>query len=94
MNDSIPSIQSRKPSREELETMGVFTWPTWEKGKSVFPWVYTTDETCFIEEGRVKVTLKDGRNLFFEKGDFVVFPMGLECDWEILEPVTKRYSYA
>ena len=81
------------PVEDELNRKDVFSWPVWEKEKSVFPWVYGTEETAYFVEGKVKVTARDGTVYNIGKGDFVVFPVGLECTWEIIEPVSKRYSF-
>lgn len=82
-----------KPEPSELKAKGVFDWPLWEKGKSVFPWIYTTEETCYIIEGKARVTTLDKQEYLIGKGDMVVFPMGLECTWEIIDPITKHYQY-
>jgi len=87
-------LQIKKLSPEEIEKMGILKWNIWEKEKSVFPWVYTTDESCYFEEGKVKIIDKAGNEYNLEKGDFVVFPQGLECTWEIIEPVRKRYNFS
>jgi len=83
-----------KPTQSDLKEKAVFDWPVWEKGKSVFPWVYTTEETCYFVEGRVRVTTSEKQVYLIEKGDLVIFPVGLECTWEIIEPVTKHYNYS
>lgn len=87
-------IMVRKPTPEELERLDVRSWSVWEKERSVFPWFYPTEETCYFEEGRVRIKLNNGKVVEVGKGDLVVFPEGLECVWEILEPVTKRYTYS
>jgi len=90
MNDE---IRITRPTEEELQRLDVSSWSVWEKEQSIFPWVYGTEETAYFLEGKVKVTTKAGKIYNIEKGDFVVFPVGLECMWEIIEPVTKRYNY-
>jgi len=49
-----------KPSRNELDSMGVFEWPVWEKEISEFPWTYESQEICYVLEGEVVVTLDGG----------------------------------
>ncbi len=82
-----------KPSNEELEGMGVFTWPIWEKEVSRFDWHYDDKETCYLLEGKVVVTSKDGDSVNFGAGDLVVFPKGLSCFWDIKESVKKHYNF-
>lgn len=45
------------------------------------------------EEGKVVVETEDGKRVEFEKGDFVRFPKGLSCVWDIKEPVKKHYDF-
>lgn len=86
-------IQVKKPTREELDSLGVISWPIWEKEASTFPWVYDMTETCYLLQGRVTVTTGDGASVTFGEGDLVVFPEGLSCTWTIHSPVRKRYSF-
>ena len=85
-------IDVKKPSKEELEQEGVFSWPTWEKEASRFDWHYDTDETCYLLEGEVAVTTNDGETVRFGAGDMVHFPKGLSCVWDISVPVKKHYQ--
>jgi len=86
-------IKITRPTEEELQRMDVAEWPIWEKEKSIFPWVYGTEESAYFLEGKIVVTTRHGKVYNIGKGDFVVFPVGLECTWEIVEPVSKRYSF-
>jgi len=86
-------IKVHKPSREELERQGVFEWPTWEKEISRFDWSYGDTEECYLLEGRVDVETPDGKVVSFGKGDFVTFPQGLSCVWDVKEPVRKHYNF-
>jgi uncharacterized protein len=36
---------------------------------------------------------KDGKTVEFGKGDFVTFPKGLSCVWDIKAPVKKHYNF-
>lgn len=67
-------------------------WPIWEKEPSKFDWYYDEKETCYILEGKVKVTT-DEETVEFGKGDLVIFPAGLSCVWEIFEKVKKHYKF-
>ena len=66
--------------------------PVWTKEISTFPWHYDEKETCLILEGRVTVTTADG-DVTFGAGDYVVFPEGLDCTWNVTKPVRKHYRF-
>ena len=82
----------RNPDKEKLEEIGVFDWPIWEKEVSKFDWSYSSKESCYLLEGKVKVIAEDGEVAEFGAGDFVVFPEGLNCTWDISEKVKKHYK--
>jgi uncharacterized protein len=86
-------IEIHKPTKDELESRQVFSWPIWEKEVSRFDWFYDDTEECYLLEGRVTIDTKDGNRVTFGKGDFVIFPKGLACIWEIKEPVRKHYNF-
>ena len=83
-------IQVRKPT--DAEKKEAARWPIWTKEASTFPWHYDEQETCLILEGRVSV--QAGKEaVSFGAGDRVVFPKGLDCTWNIAEPVRKHYKF-
>ena len=83
-------IEVRKPAENEKKTAS--SWPIWTKEVSVFPWHYDEKETCLIIEG--EVTIKAGsEEVSFKAGDWVVFPEGLACTWNIKKPVKKHYRF-
>jgi len=86
-------IRVEKLSEKKLKEMGVFSWPVWEKEISRFEWHYDDTEMCYILEGKVSVETKDGKNVNFGPGDFVTFPKGLSCVWDIRNPVRKHYNF-
>ena len=86
-------IEVRKPKIENLEKEGVMSWPIWEKEISRFDWHYDQTEECYLLEGKAVVETDDGEKVQFGKGDFVTFPKGLSCVWEIQEPVKKHYNF-
>lgn len=86
-------IKVQKLSKQDLERKGVFDWPIWEKETSRFPWVYDNIEECYFLEGKVTMETRDGKAINFGKGDFVTFPRGLSCVWDIKEPVRKHYNF-
>jgi hypothetical protein len=86
-------IEIRKPTTADMEKEGVMSWPIWEKETSRFEWHYDQTEECYLLEGSVVVETDAGEKIQFGKGDFVTFPKGLSCVWEIKEPVRKHYNY-
>ncbi len=81
------------PDKSDLEQMGVFSWPVWEKEVSAFPWTYADKETCYLLEGAVTVTPDGGKPVSFGAGDMVSFPAGMSCHWDIKVAVKKHYSF-
>lgn len=86
-------IKVQKLDKKALDKMGVFGWPIWEKEVSRFDWSYDSIEECYFLSGSVMVETKDGKMVKFGKGDFVTFPKGLSCTWDIKEPVRKHYNF-
>ncbi len=85
-------IQIDQLSRDALTSLGVFTWPIWEKEVSVFDWYYDTDEQCYFIEGEVDVETAEGIKTI-KKGDFVTFKKGLKCKWIVKKTVKKHYYF-
>lgn len=83
----------RNPDEERLKDLGVYDWPIWTKEVSEFPWSYEEPETCYFLEGDVEVTLEDGEPVTVGKGDLVTFPEGMDCTWNVREPVRKHYRF-
>jgi hypothetical protein len=86
-------IKVQKLTQERLKEMGVFEWPIWKKEVSRFAWSYDDIEECYLLEGEVNVETNDGKSVSFGKGDFVTFPKGLSCNWNIKKPVKKHYNF-
>lgn len=86
-------VKIQKLTQDELKKMGVFNWPIWTKEVSRFDWDYDSMEECFFLEGEVELEIKDGKTLKFGKGDFVTFPKGLSCTWNVTKPVKKHYNF-
>ncbi len=83
-------IEVRKPTEKEGKEAG--GWPIWEKEVSSFPWHYDEKEICLILEG--EVTVKAGAEVVsFKGGDYVIFPEGLDCVWNIKKAVRKHYKF-
>ncbi|XP_030461514.1 uncharacterized protein LOC115681656 [Syzygium oleosum] len=84
----------RNPPEPKLTELGVRKWPKWGCPPSKFPWTYSSKETCYLLEGKVKVT-PEGANEAVEigAGDLVVFPKGMSCTWDVSVAVDKHYNF-
>ena len=85
-------IKIEKPTQEKLDELKVSSWDIWECDPSEFDWHYSDQESCYFLEGKVKVKTCKGE-VSFGKGDFVVFPQGLDCTWKVEEKVKKHYRF-
>lgn len=81
------------PTPDRLAALDVYNWPIWTKQVSEFPWTYDEAETCYILEGEVTVTPKDGEPVTIRKGDLVTFSAGLACTWNITQAIRKHYKF-
>lgn len=86
-------VTIKKLSFDEAKKNGILSWPTWEKGVSRFDWFYDDTEECYLLEGEVVVQTQDGGKVEFGKGDFVTFPKGLGCTWDIKQKVKKHFNF-
>jgi uncharacterized cupin superfamily protein len=84
------NITVRKPT--EAEKADMKTKPIWTCEVSEFDYHYDSEETCLILEGEVTVK-HDGGSASFGPGDYVVFPKGLDCVWNVSKPVKKHYVF-
>jgi len=90
INKKNMEVLVRKPTEEETAKMK--SNPVWTCGVSEFDWYYDSEETCLIIEG--EVTVKYGeKSVSFAAGDYVVFPEGLSCVWQVKKPVSKHYEF-
>lgn len=81
-----------RPSKDELDKLGIDKWSSWECDPSEFDWQYTNRETAYVFKGKVVVTTDDGKKAEIGAGDLVVFPKGLKCHWQVLERIEKVYK--
>jgi len=76
----IMEILVRKPTEKEAAEMKSNL--VWTCEVSEFDWYYDKEEICLIIEG--EVTIKYGsKSVSFAEGDYVVFPKGLLCVWNV-----------
>ena len=85
-------IEIKKPTAEELAELDVDSWSPWECEPSTFDWEYSTKETAYVLEGRVRVQT-DAGEVEFGKGDLVTFPKGMKCKWSVIEKIRKVYKF-
>jgi len=85
-------IFKQKLDSEKLKSLKIDKWPIWTCDIKKFDWHYDDFESCYFIEGKVKVKT-DFEEIEINKGDLVVFPKGLDCVWNVIEPVKKYYSF-
>ncbi len=88
---TVKDVVVRKPSKEEIDKCK--KWPIWECEPKTFDWAYTQTETCLILEGEVTVSDSQSK-VSFSPGDLVIFPVDLECTWQVKKPVRKHYNFS
>jgi uncharacterized cupin superfamily protein len=90
---TIKNVIVQKPGADQI--VECQKWPLWACGISRFEWEYTQTEKCLILEGKVTVyDLTDTtQSVSFGPGDFVIFPDGLKCIWDVTQPVKKHYDF-
>jgi len=85
-------IEIQKLTEQEITEKGIRDWSVWEKEVSKFDWYYDATEYCLILEGKVKVTTEI-EEVNIEAGDYVKFPQGLSCKWDITSDIRKHYLF-
>ncbi len=85
-------VKIEKLSPQELDSLNVKNWPIWEKEVSRFDWYYDSEEQCQILEGKVLV-FAEGEEYSIKAGDFVTFPKGMSCSWDVKKPIRKHYRF-
>lgn len=85
------NVTVRKPTPQEIAQAEM--WPIWTKEPSTFDWTYDTQETFYVLEGEVDVTLTNGEVLSFSQGDWVTFAQGVSCTWQIKKAIRKHYYF-
>lgn len=81
-----------KLTDEQINSKGIKNWPIWTKEVSKFDWQYDSVETCLILEGKAIISTPEGKTEI-KAGDFVSFPNGLKCTWEVVEKIKKHYNF-
>ena len=83
-------IEIDQLEQEELDELDVFSWPVWEHDEEKFEWYYDKTEQCYIVAGEATI-VSEFESVTIKTGDFVTFPAGLECVWDIQSAVRKHY---
>jgi len=77
----------KNKNSEEYES-----WPIWECEPSKFDWEYAEEEHCYIIQGDVTVATNQN-TIRIRTGDYVIFPKGLKCNWEVHKSIKKYYTF-
>ena len=93
-------IKIERLNQEQKKALGIpetpkrqGAWSVWECEPSAFDWHYDSLEQAYVYQGKVRV--KAGQEeVEINAGDFVTFPKGLSCRWEIQEKVRKVYRFS
>lgn len=88
----LPIMVEQQPSAERLTQLGVADWQVGSHDISESSCVFEQREIWYLLEGQAVITPDDGGvPVEIGAGDLVVFPAGISCCWEVLEPVRKQY---
>ena len=83
-------IEVDQLDNDELKELGVESWPVWEHEEEKFEWFYDKTERCYIISGEATI-VSEFETITIKPGDFVTFPAGLECIWDIDTTIRKHY---
>ena len=80
------------------QTHGISKWGTWGCDVSKFDWQYSGKESAYVLKGHVTVTPTGQwaacKPAVVKAGDFVVFPDGMTCVWDVTEAIEKHYNFS
>lgn len=85
-------ILIEKPTKDQLDKLGIDEWSSWGCEVSQFDWEYADEEVCYIFEGKVVVKTAE-ETVEINPGDLVTFPKGLQCNWDVTEAIRKVYKF-
>ena len=95
-------VQTASFKDKEMLKSTIASWGTWNSEESGGRYAvgisrkkeYNINELCYIDKGKFTITPEIGKPIIVKSGDFVLFPKGLKCTWEVQEPVYKHwYEY-
>ena len=73
-------------SEDKLLCNGVWSCTT---GK--FNWEYTWNETFYLVQGKISISIGNADSKEYNSGDLVFVPTGTNTTWTIIEPVRKVF---
>ena len=73
-------------SKDKLLCNGVWSCTT---GK--FNWEYTWNETFYLVQGKISISIDDAESKEYNSGDLVFVPNGTNTTWTIIKPVRKVF---
>ncbi len=85
-------IEIEQPDHDELEEAGVFDWPVREHDEDKFDWYFEKTEHCYIIEGVADI-VSEFDTIMVKPGDYLIFPAGLECVWDVRSKIRAHYSF-
>ena len=87
-------FEKKKPTDEELESLGVKHWGVWSSPSPPgFDWEYDGKEIFYVLEGEAEID-SDGEKISFTKGDLVtVYPETGKCYWTVKKVIKKHYKF-
>lgn len=85
-------IEVEPATPEKLEALDISAWSPWSCEPSRFDWEYSADERAYVQAGHVRIHTAAGA-VEIKAGDLVLFPKGLQCSWEVIEPIRKVYRF-
>jgi uncharacterized cupin superfamily protein len=85
-------IIEHNPSEERLKELDVASWSIWEKEISKFAIDFDEKETAYVLEGEILVTPVVSEPVGIVRRHLVVFPKGLDSQWQVVRPLRKHYK--
>ena len=68
-------------------------WDIWTSPVDNFDWKYSQEEWAYIIEGEVIVTTDSGNTYDLKSGNLVKFAKDLKCNWNVIKPIKKYYTF-
>ena len=87
-----PVTLKKKLTHEQYKVLNLIDWPVCGKEVSQFSSSYDKTWECYFFEGLVTIEFNGGF-LDIEPAEFVVFPKGLKCVWNIKKNIKKHYRF-
>jgi uncharacterized cupin superfamily protein len=75
---------------EELKELGVEKWPIAVHDEEKFECFYNKTEQCYIIAGEATI-VTEFESITVKAGDFITFPAGLECIWDVDSRIRKHF---